>query len=184
MRKTENGQNTTIIVQASKINQEMLKLVGESLNRNMVFTSSHLQWRSPACISHRPFRAPEWLTAWEAEANPEFSLKSPLISVLRDRQQCQRFPLMEHRGNTALSCGHSQSLSGWPHAPYFVAPGISVFSQPGSPTRNNEKWGEILHTAELRRPPFIEATSQLLRTGLEEAVTKTEFMLLSHLSCL
>ena len=48
MRKTENGQNTTIIVQASKINQEMLKLVGESLNRNMVFTSSHLQWRSPA----------------------------------------------------------------------------------------------------------------------------------------
>lgn len=25
--------------------------------------------------------------------------------------------------------------------------------------------------------------SQLLRTGLEQAVTKTEFMLLSHLSC-
>ena len=48
LRKTENGQNTTIIVQASKINQQMLKLVGKSLNRNMVFTSSHLQWRNPA----------------------------------------------------------------------------------------------------------------------------------------
>ena len=44
------------------------------------------------------------------------TLKSPLISVLRDRQQCQRFPLMEHRGNTALSCSHPQNLSGWPHA--------------------------------------------------------------------
>lgn len=48
IRKTENGQNTTILVQASKINQQMLKLVGESLNRNMVFISSHLQWRNPA----------------------------------------------------------------------------------------------------------------------------------------
>ena len=48
IRKTENGQNTTIIVQASKINQQMLKLVGESLNRNMVFISSHLQCRNPA----------------------------------------------------------------------------------------------------------------------------------------
>ena len=48
IRITANGQNTTIIVQASKINQQMLKLVGESLNRNMVFISSHLQCRNPA----------------------------------------------------------------------------------------------------------------------------------------
>lgn len=48
IKKTENGQNTTIIVQAGKINQQMLKLVGEGLNRNTVFISSHLQWRNPA----------------------------------------------------------------------------------------------------------------------------------------
>lgn len=59
----------------------------------------------------------------EAGPNTEFSLKSPLISVLGDRRQCGGVPvLMEHRGNTALSPGLSQRLSGWPH----VAPLCSV----------------------------------------------------------
>jgi len=86
----------------------------EGTSQGPALLTHPLESNGPCCINHRLCRAPEWLTAWEAEANPEFSLKSPLISVLRDRQQCQRFPLMEHRGNTALSCGHSQSLSGWP----------------------------------------------------------------------